>query len=212
MKILNHRIKPISSIKRLGLFSITICAYNFPTQLNALDSDDIMRDVADNSQVKDADYYHHLCTKAGGYFQYGIIDSPPNSDYATTLTYGPASKSILGIPLSHTYIEITSALDGNIYQVAIDNLFANNYDPLSKVVPATYADNLTAGSIVYLCSGNPTRVPYSFKGNFAVKGIDWVHPNCSNSGSHSVYQTGFLYASNRQNLTNNQTYCYLWYN
>ena len=102
-----------------------------------------------------ASYYASLCESIGGYYQYGTVNSPPNSDYMAVTNYAAATESLAGIPLSHTHIEITSALDGKIYDVAIDNVFANGYNPLSYVVPSTYAENLTAGSTLYLCSGNP---------------------------------------------------------
>jgi hypothetical protein len=164
------------------------------------------------TSVQDAAYYGNLCNSIGGYFQYGVINSPPSSDYTAVVNYAAATGSIAGIPLSHTHIEITSARDGYIYNVAIDNVFANNYNPLSGVVPASYENNLTAGSIIYLCSGNPSVVPYSVSGTFAIKGFDWVHTNCAASGYTSSFLNGFLYDSKGQNLTNSQTYCYLWPN
>lgn len=163
-------------------------------------------------------YYQQLCSTAGGYFQYGIVNSPPSSDYPNVTNYRAGSESIDGIPLSHTHIEITSAVDGNIYDVAIDNVFAadyNNesYNVFSNQVPASYSNNLTAGSLVYMCSGNPSRVPYSVSGeSFAVQGFDWVHTNCVASGYASTYKNGWLYDSHNNNLTNNQSYCYLWPN
>ena len=161
-----------------------------------------------------ASYYASLCESIGGYYQYGTVNSPPNSDYMAVTNYAVATESLSGIPLSHTHIEITSALDGKIYDVAIDNVFANGYNPLSYVVPSSYAENLTAGSTIYLCSGNPNGVPYSVNepesNPFATQGFDWVHTNCAASGYPSSYLNGFLYDQNNINLTNSQTYCYLW--
>ena len=160
-----------------------------------------------------ASYYASLCESIGGYYQYGTVNSPPN-DYMAVTNYAVATESLSGIPLSHTHIEITSALDGKIYDVAIDNVFANGYNPLSYVVPSSYAENLTAGSTIYLCSGNPNAVPYSVNepesNPFATQGFDWVHTNCAASGYPSSYLNGFLYDQNNINLTNSQTYCYLW--
>ncbi len=161
-----------------------------------------------------ASYYASLCKSVGGYYQYGTVNSPPNSDYMAVTNYAAATESLAGIPLSHTHIEITSALDGKIYDVAIDNVFANGYNPLSYVVPSTYAENLTAGSTIYLCSGNPSGVPYPVSepssNPFATQGFDWVHTNCAASGYPSSYLNGFLYDQNNINLTNSQIYCYLW--
>lgn len=166
------------------------------------------------SSSSTANYYASLCQSAGGYYQYGTVNSPPNSDYAAVTNYKAATESLEGIPLSHTHIEITSAIDGNIYDVAIDNVFADGYNPLSYVVPSTYVANLTAGSTVYLCSGNPTQVPYPVNepesNPFATQGFDWVHANCAASGYSSSFKNGFLYDQNNNNLTNSQTYCYLW--
>lgn len=158
--------------------------------------------------------YHNMCSQVGGYFQYGIINSPPNSDYPQVTNYEEGTDSIEGIPLSHTYIEMTSAIDGYIYEIAIDNVFADNYDPFSYTIPTTYITNLTAGSTIYLCSGNPKSVPYPVNvgesNAYAKQGFDWVHTNCGASGYFSNYKNGFLYDQNNQNLTNSQQYCYLW--
>jgi hypothetical protein len=164
------------------------------------------------SPIDNAQYYGNLCAAESGYFQYGIINSPPSSDYPNVVNYAAATESIQTIPLSHTHIEITSAVDGKIYNVAIDNVFAANYNPFSESIPATYSANLTAGSMIYMCSGNPSGVPYSVSGTFAQQGFDWVHTNCVASGYASTYKNGFLFTSNNQNLTNGQTYCYLWPN
>ena len=159
-------------------------------------------------------YYASLCHSVGGYYQYGTVNSQPNSDYTAVTNYKAATESLEGIPLSHTHIEITSAIDGKIYDVAIDNVFANGYNPFSYVVPSAYTDNLTAGSKVYLCSGNPSQVPYPVNeadsNPFATQGFDWVHTNCAASGYPSSFYNGFLYDQNNNNLTNSQTYCYLW--
>ncbi len=166
---------------------------------------------SNNSAVlANASYYGKLCSDIGGYFQYGIINAPPSNDYSQVLNYAPATESIDTIPLSHTHMEMTSAIDGRIYNVAIDNVFANNYNPFSGAVPNSYESSLTAGSTVYLCSGNPSKVPYSVTGTFATQGFDWVHTNCVASGYPSTYLNGFLFDSKGNNLTNSQTYCYLW--
>ncbi len=147
-------------------------------------------------------YFQNICNSSGGYFQYGVVNSPPNSDYSS------ASQTISGVPLSHTHIEITSALDNKIYDIAINNVYASNYNVNSGVVPPSFSQNLTAGSYVFLCSGNKAGVPYPMTLQYAKYGIDWVHTNC---GNNSKYTNGWLYDSNNlnQNLTGSQTYCYL---
>lgn len=155
-------------------------------------------------------YYASLCQSAGGYYQYGTVNSPPKSDYAAVTNYKAATESLEDIPLSHTHIEITSAIDGKIYDVAIDNVFADGYNPFSYVVPSNYTQNLTAGSTIYLCSGNLSQVPYPVNeadsNPFATQGFDWVHTNCVASGYPSLFDNGFLYDQNN----NSQTYCSLW--
>ena len=44
----------------------------------------------------------------------------------------------------------------------------------------------------------------------AQQGFDWVHTNCAQSGFPSSFQNGFIYNDKNVNLTNSQTYCYLW--
>ena len=156
-----------------------------------------------------AQQYQQQCTTAGGYFQYGTVNAPPNSDYSKVTNYKSGAKR-KGVPLTHTHIEITSALDGNVYDVAIDNVFANDYSKTAKAVPRSYAQAITANSNIYLCSGNPSKVPYSETENLAHQGFDWVHTNCASSGYSSTFQNGFIYTDAGVNLTNSQKYCYLW--
>ena len=153
--------------------------------------------------------YQKKCSDAGGYFQYGTVNAPPNSDYKKVVNYKSGEK-LKGIPLSHTHIEITSSLDGNVYDVAIDNVFASDYNKKKNVVPPSYASGIAANSTLYLCSGNPDKVPYSESENIASQGFDWVHTNCAASGYSSSFKNGFIYNDKGVNLTNNQQYCYLW--
>ncbi len=155
-----------------------------------------------------AQQFQQQCSTAGGYFQYGTVNAPPNSDYSRVVNYKSGSKR-KGIPLSHTHIEITSALDGNVYDVAIDNVFAKDYSKTAKSVPKSYAQAITANSTLYLCSGNPSKVPYSENENLAQQGFDWVHTNCAASGYPSSFQNGFISTDAGVNLTNSQKYCYL---
>ncbi len=154
--------------------------------------------------------YQQMCAANGGYFQYGTVNTPQDSDYPAVTNFKNGGK-LKGIPLTHTHIEITSGIDGQIYDIAIDNVFAADYDPKKLVVPPSYAKSLTANSTVYLCSGNPAKVPYSLTETVASQGIDWVHTNCAASGYQSTFNNGFLYSQN-VNLTNSQTYCRLWPN
>ncbi len=156
-----------------------------------------------------AQSYQQKCAAANGYFQYGTVNAPPNSDYPQVTNYRSGKKR-QGIPLSHTHIEITSAIDGKVYDVAIDNVFANDYSPKKFVVPPSYVKGITANSTLYLCSGNPSKVPYSENEGIASLGFDWVHTNCAASGYKTSFDNGFIYTDKAVNLTNSQTYCYLW--
>ena len=156
-----------------------------------------------------AQNYQQMCNAAGGYFQTGTVNSKTNNDYPQVTNY-TSGKKRQGIPLSHTHIEITSAIDGNIYDVAIDNVFATDYDPNSYVVPPSYVNGIQAGGNLYLCSGNPTKVPYTVSESVASAGFDWVHTNCAASGYSTSFKNGFIYNDQGVNLTNSQTYCYLW--
>jgi hypothetical protein len=156
-----------------------------------------------------AQKYQQMCTTAGGYFQTGTVNTPPNSDYPQVTNY-KSGKKLKGIPLSHTHIEITSAIDGNVYDVAIDNVFANDYNKNRYSVPASYVKGINGGATLYLCSGNPSKVPYQENEGISSSGFDWVHTNCAQSGYSTTFQNGFIYNDKNVNLTNNQTFCYLW--
>lgn len=150
------------------------------------------------------------CQQAGGYFQYGTVNAPPASDYPDVVNFKPG-KRLKDIPLSHTHIEITSKIDNTVYDVAIDNVFASDYDPHKKEVPASYCKAITAGSTIYFCGGNPGHEPYQLNGQqYAQQGFDWVHTNCESP--NSMFADGWLKTESGDNLTNNHKYCYLWGN
>lgn len=161
-------------------------------------------------QQSQVEKYRKQCK---GYFQYGTVNVPPNSDYPKVTNYKSGWKK-KGIPLSHTHIEITSAIDNTVYDVAIDNVFASDFNKDSHTVPYSYVTGILGGKTLYLCSGNPNHVPYEAKERDrdpkAKRGFDWVHTNCSQSGYKSSFLNGFIYNDQGVNLTNNQKYCYLW--
>lgn len=154
-----------------------------------------------------AQQYQAQCNQAGGYFQYGTVNAPPNSDY-THVTNFKQGKKLKGIPLSHTHIEITSGIDQQIYDVAIDNVFAKDYNPHQSSVPNSYRQNIVAGSTLYFCGGNPNNEPYSLSEKVAQSGFDWVHTNCETPNSQ--FADGWLYTAAGVNLSNSQKYCNLW--
>lgn len=165
--------------------------------------------TAANSLSPNAQKYQQMCLAAGGYFQTGTVNTPANSDYPQVTNY-KSGKKLKGIPLSHTHIEISSLIDGKVYDVAIDNVFANDYNKNQYTVPKSYVKGIVGGGVLYLCSGNPSKVPYSETEAVAGSGFDWVHTNCAQSGYPSSFQNGFIYNDQNVNLTNSQTYCYLW--
>jgi hypothetical protein len=122
----------------------------------------------------------------GDYLQ-GTIDVAP---------YFKSGASQQGVELSHTHIQVNSA--GSEYDVAIDNVFANDYDQTNgSSVPSSLAQSLQVGQTVQLCGERYTG------GDI---GIHWVHTNC---GVSSSGPNGYVVVKGR-NLTNNQEYCYLW--
>ncbi|WP_348944756.1 hypothetical protein ABHF33_15290 [Chitinibacter sp. FCG-7] len=164
--------------------------------------------LAANALSEQAAQYQAACAQAKGYFQYGTINSPPNSDYPAVTNFKPGNK-LHGVPLSHTHIEITSALDGKVYDVAIDNVFAKDFNRYRREVPASYRRNLKAGRTVYFCGGNPGSEPYTLSGQkFAQHGFDWVHTNCESPNSQ--FADGWMITENGSKLTNSHKYCYLW--
>jgi hypothetical protein len=44
------------------------------------------------------------------------------------------------------------------------------------VVPPSYVNGIQAGGNLYLCSGNPTKVPYTVSESVASAGFDWCIP------------------------------------
>lgn len=192
----------LASANLLGLSSISYHA-------SAQTSTSASTSTAVKTLSANAQKYQQMCQAAGGYFQTGTVNTPPNSDYPQVTNY-KSGKKLKGVPLSHTHIEITSTIDGNVYDVAIDNVFASDYSKNKYSVPASYVKGIVGGGTLYLCSGNPAKVPYSENEGMASSGFDWVHTNCTQSGYPSSFQNGFIYNDKNVNLTNSQTYCYLW--
>ena len=124
----------------------------------------------------------------GNYLQGTITQAP----------YFAAGMFQSGVELSHTHISVTSG--GLAYDVAIDNVFANDYDQTGgNSVPASYQSSLQVGQTVELCGENYTG---------GDQGIHWVHTNC---GVDSSGPAGYMIVAD-QNLTSNQEYCKLWSN
>jgi hypothetical protein len=73
-----------------------------------------------------------------------------------------------GVELSHTHLALKADRDGQVYDVAIDNVFAPGYDPAARTIPAPL-DTIRRDDRLELCGrlytdGRP--------------GIHFVHTNC----------------------------------
>jgi hypothetical protein len=72
-----------------------------------------------------------------------------------------------GVELSHTHLKLRADQDGQVYDVAIDNLFANGYQPGRAEVPAPI-DAIRVDDRLELCGQLYDRGV----------GIHFVHTNC----------------------------------
>src|SRR5471032_1813378 len=72
-----------------------------------------------------------------------------------------------GVELSHTHVSLRADQDGRVYDVAMDNVFANGYQKNSKRVPAPL-DSIRVDDHLELCGQLYT----------SGVGIHWVHSNC----------------------------------
>jgi hypothetical protein len=72
-----------------------------------------------------------------------------------------------GVELSHTHLKLRADQDGRMYDVAIDNVFANGYHQGQRGIPAPL-DTLHAGQRLELCGQLYDRGV----------GIHFVHNNC----------------------------------
>ena len=137
------------------------------------------------------------CEAAGGAFLTGRVVSAPK--------FASADKYLQGIALTHTHVHVMSDQDGNIYDVAIDNVFAVDYIKNSNTIPRSLAA-LTNNVRLELCGelyNNGTGI-----------GIHWVHNNC-NEKPNSITPDGWVKTIDSNgvvgnNLERNQAYCYLW--
>ena len=72
-----------------------------------------------------------------------------------------------GVELSHTHLKLRADQDGQVYDVAIDNVFANGYQPGTREVPAPI-NAIRPGERLSLCGELYDRGV----------GIHFVHTNC----------------------------------
>lgn len=108
-----------------------------------------------------------------------------------------------GIELSHTHLRVRDDRSGQVYDVAIDNVFAAGYDPGKASIPAPI-DAIRSEDRVAVCGASYTS---------GGAGIHWVHPNCSGRPD-SGHPNGFLKRIDRggkssDNLESSTSYCRL---
>src|SRR5471032_3336413 len=70
---------------------------------------------------------HSACTAAAGSYLTVVVVSAPK------FAHGQFRH---GVELSHTHVSLRADQDGRVYDVAMDNVYANGYQKNSKRVPA----------------------------------------------------------------------------
>jgi hypothetical protein len=108
-----------------------------------------------------------------------------------------------GIELSHTHVRLRGD-DGQSYDIAIDDVFADGYDQARESVPAPLS-GIKSGSRLELCGK-----PYTSGG----PGMDWVHTNCGDQPTPDK-PDGWVKVIGPDgtpgpNLESSQEYCRLW--
>ncbi|MET3132080.1 hypothetical protein AAKU55_002350 [Oxalobacteraceae bacterium GrIS 1.11] len=136
------------------------------------------------------------CDAAAGSYVTGTVVSGPK--------FARASSTLQGVKLSHTHVRVQSDQDGQVYDVAIDNVYADDYALNSNSVPKSLRairlnDKLELCGQLYTSGG---------------VGIHWVHDNC-NVTPDSAHPDGWIKETSSNgdvgdNLAGSQAYCYLW--
>jgi hypothetical protein len=98
------------------------------------------------------------CDAAMGSYLTGVVVKGPK------FTHGQFRG---GVELSHTHLKLRAEQDGRVYDVAIDNVFANGYQPGQREVPAPISD-IRVNDRLELCGQLYDRGV----------GIHFVHSNC----------------------------------
>jgi opacity protein-like surface antigen len=105
------------------------------------------------------------CQAADGAYLSGVVVKGPK------FAHGQYRQ---GVELSHTHLKLRADQDGQVYDVAIDNVFANGYQPGSRDVPAPI-DTIRVNDRLSLCGQLYDRGV----------GIHFVHTNCGQPPSSS---------------------------
>jgi hypothetical protein len=134
------------------------------------------------------------CKQSAGAFLAGTVIRAP--------TFRSGEKRH-GVYLSHTHLTLRGE-DGASYDVAIDNVFANNYRRNQPWVPAPL-NTIRVGDRLELCGQL-----YTGGGT----GIHWVHTNCGDSPTPD-HPDGWVRkvdgaGTAGNNMEANQAFCSLW--
>ena len=98
-----------------------------------------------------------VCTSHAGRLLTGTVLSTPRF---------ARGHELRGVELSHTHVRLRGD-DGRVYDIAIDDVFADGYDQAGEHVPAPLS-HIEPGNRLELCGK-----PYT-----SGLGMDWVHTNC----------------------------------
>ena len=133
------------------------------------------------------------------------------ASHAGTLLVGTVASAprfvrghdLRGVELSHTHVRLQGD-DKQIYDIAIDDVFAAGYDQAGESVPAPLS-GIHVGDRLELCGK-----PYTSGG----PGMDWVHTNCGDTPTPDK-PDGWVKVigadgSAGPNLEASQEYCRLW--
>lgn len=136
------------------------------------------------------------CEANAGSYLTGVVVSAPR--------FNGARDKIHGVSLSHTRLTIRSDQDGQDYDVAIDNVFAVDYQQNANSIPQSLAA-IYEDDHLELCGQLYTR---------GQLGIHWVHNNCNARGKPNA-PNGWIKmiaedGTVGSNIESSQAYCYLW--
>ena len=133
------------------------------------------------------------CHASAGTYRSGVVVKGPK------FAHGQFRK---GVELSHTHLKLKADQDGQVYDVAIDNVFADGYVANSRGVPASLGA-IHVHDRLELCGQLYTTGV----------GIHWTHTNCGQKPT-PAHPDGWIkqVAANGTagaNLENNPQYCSL---
>jgi hypothetical protein len=133
------------------------------------------------------------CRAADGQFLTGTVVERP---------LFKSGKPLHGVYLSHTHVTLKGD-DGTTFDIAIDNVFANNYRRNQRAIPAPLR-SIHVGDRLELC------------GKFYARGdgLDWVHTNCGDPPSPDK-PDGWVRkidgdGNAGENMEANEAFCRLW--